>query len=127
MKNAYSIERALVATTPRHLVTQAGLPITSFRVAHSFTKPSHGNGVEQSHTNWFTITSFGTLAIEMMEKVSKGSRLDLTGLLLVRDWDNGDRSGTSVEMEVTEYSLIEPVITPSQTSTHNCNCEGCYL
>jgi single-strand DNA-binding protein len=123
MKNAYSIERALVATTPRHLITQAGLPITSFRVAHSFTKPSHDGTPEVSHTNWFTITSFGELATEMAQTISKGNRIDLTGLMYVRDWDNGERAGTSVEIEVTEYSLLEPV-SPTR-STHNCNCDGC--
>jgi single-stranded DNA-binding protein len=123
MKNTYSIERALVATTPRHLVTHAGLPITSFRVAHSFTKPSHDGGMEQSHTNWFTITSFGELATEMAEKVSKGNRIDLTGLMFVRDWDNGERAGTSVEIEVTEYAIRYPE--PPATRTHDCNCVDC--
>ena len=125
MKNAYTIERALVATTPRHLVTQEGLPITSFRVAHAISKPSHDGTTEQSHTNWFTVTSFGALAIEMASGVSKGNRIDLSGLLYIRDWDNGERSGTSIEIEVTEYSLPEP--TPAVTRTHDCNCNGCYL
>jgi hypothetical protein len=123
MKNAYTIERALVATTPRHLVTQAGLPITSFRVAHSISKPSHDGTTEQSHTNWFTITSFGDMAIKMASDVSKGNRIDLTGMLYVRDWDNGERAGTSVEMEITEYLLHEPV-SPAKR-THDCNCDGC--
>lgn len=122
MKNAYTIERALVATTPRHLVTQAGLPITSFRVAHSISKPSHSGGADESHTNWYTITSFGAMAIEMAEKIAKGNRVNLSGLILIRDWDNGERSGTSVELEVTEYSLVTPA-----NRTHDCNCEGCYL
>jgi single-strand DNA-binding protein len=119
-----TIHRALVATTPRHLITQAGLPITSFRVAHAISKPSHDGRQDQSHTNWFTITSFGELATEMAEKVSKGNRIDLTGLLLIRDWDNGERAGTSVEIEVSEYKLRYPE--PPATRTHDCNCEGCY-
>lgn len=121
MKNAYTIEQALVATTPRHIVTSEGLPITSFRVAHNVSTPSHNGGRDGSHTNWFTITSFGALAIEMAQAVSKGMRIDVTGLLLIRDWDNGERAGTSVEMEVTEYSLPQP-----RPRTHDCNCDGCY-
>jgi single-strand DNA-binding protein len=31
--------------------------------------------------------------------VSKGDRICTTGRLKVRDWDNGERTGTSVEIE----------------------------
>ncbi|CAB4628505.1 unannotated protein [freshwater metagenome] len=90
----------LVATTPRHLVTQEGLPITSFRLASSNrrydrTKKSWVDG----ETNWFTITSFRQLAINAAASVSKGDRVVVTGRLRVRDWDNGERTGTSVEID----------------------------
>jgi single-strand DNA-binding protein len=90
----------LVATTPRHLVTQEGLPITSFRLASSNrrydrTKKAWVDG----ETNWFTITSFRQLAINSATSISKGDRIVASGRLKVRDWDNGERSGTSVEIE----------------------------
>jgi single-strand DNA-binding protein len=90
----------LVATTPRHLVTQEGLPITSFRLAASNrrydrTKKAWVDG----ETNWFTITSFRQLAINSASSISKGDRVVATGRLKVRDWDNGERTGTSVEIE----------------------------
>jgi single-strand DNA-binding protein len=90
----------LVATSPRHLVTQEGLPITSFRLASSNrrydrTKKSWVDG----ETNWFTITSFRQLAINSASSISKGDRIVATGRLKVRDWDNGERTGTSVEIE----------------------------
>lgn len=90
----------LVATTPRHLVTQDGLPITSFRLASSYRKfdPAQGKWVD-GETNWYTITSFKQLAINTSGSVNKGDRIIVTGKLLVRDWDNGERSGTSVELE----------------------------
>ena len=91
----------LVATTPRHLVTQEGLPITSFRLAASKrrydrTKKTWVDG----ETNWFTITSFRQLAINSAASISKGDRIVATGRLKVRDWDNGERTGTTVEIEV---------------------------
>ena len=86
----------LVATTPRHLVTQDGLPITSFRLAESVERADGS-----STTNWFTITAFRQLAINIAGSVSKGDRVLATGLLQVRDWDNGERAGTSVEIEAT--------------------------
>jgi single-strand DNA-binding protein len=50
-------------------------------------------------TNWFTVTCFRQLAINTAASVSKGDRICTTGRLKVRDWDNGERTGTSVEIE----------------------------
>jgi single-strand DNA-binding protein len=90
----------LVATTPRHLVTQEGLPITSFRLASAKRRFDRTkNAWVDGETNWFTITSFRSLAINSASSISKGDRILATGKLKVRDWDNGERSGTSVEIE----------------------------
>ena len=90
----------LVATTPRHLVTQDGLPITSFRLASSHRKfDREQNKWVDGETNWFTVTVFRQLAINASTSISKGERILATGKLRVRDWDNGERAGTSVEIE----------------------------
>jgi single-strand DNA-binding protein len=90
----------LVATTPRHLVTQDGLEISSFRLASSVRKFDRTlNRWVDAETNWFTVTSFRTLAINVATSVSKGDRVIVSGKVRVRDWDNGERSGTSVEIE----------------------------
>lgn len=90
----------LVATTPRHLVTQDGLAITSFRLASSQRRfDRNQNKWIDGDTNWYTITAFKTLAVNSAQSVNKGDRIMLTGKLRVRDWDNGERAGTSVEIE----------------------------
>lgn len=90
----------LVATTPRHLVTQDGLPITSFRLAASHRRFDRtANKWVDGETNWFTVTAFRQLAINAAGSISKGERVLVTGKLRVRDWDNGERAGTSVEVE----------------------------
>ena len=90
----------LVATTPRHLVTQDGLPITSFRLAAAHRRfDRKENKWVDGETNWFTITAFRQLAINAAGSISKGERVLITGKLRVRDWDNGERAGTSVEVE----------------------------
>ena len=90
----------LVATTPRHLVTQDGLPITSFRMAASHRRFDRtANKWVDGETNWFTVTAFRQLAINSAGSISKGERILVTGKLRVRDWDNGERAGTSVEVE----------------------------
>lgn len=90
----------LIATTPRHVVTAEGLPITSFRLASSqrrFDKATE-KWVDAS-TNWYTITAFRQLAVNSVSSLSKGDRIVVTGRLRVRDWQNDDRTGTTVEVE----------------------------
>jgi single-strand DNA-binding protein len=90
----------LVATTPRHIITQDGLPITSFRLASSQRRFDRSNNKWiDGDTNWYTITSFRQLAINTATSISKGDRILLSGDLKVRDWDNGEKAGTSVEIE----------------------------
>lgn len=92
----------LVATTPRHLVTQDGLPITSFRLAASQRRYDKAqNKWIDGETNWYTITAFRQLAINIAQSVSKGDRISVAGRIRVRDWDNGERAGTSVEVEAS--------------------------
>ena len=92
----------LVATTPRHLVTQDGLPITSFRLAASQRRYDKAqNKWIDGETNWYTITAFRQLAMNIAQSVSKGDRISVAGRIRVRDWDNGERAGTSVEVEAS--------------------------
>lgn len=92
----------LVATTPRHLVTQEGLPITSFRLASAGRRFDRNlNKWVDTETNWYTITSFTQLAINAAGSINKGDRILVIGKLRIRDWDNGERAGTSVEIEAT--------------------------
>jgi len=128
--------QALVATSPRHLVTQEGLPITSFRIAAGTRKFDEVMGKEvEGDTNWYTVTAFKALAINSAQSVSKGDRVIITGSLKVRDWDNGERAGTSVEIQATSIghdmvwgiSNFERVaeVKFEQTAQHNCTCESC--
>jgi len=90
----------LVATTPRHITTSDGLAITSFRLASSQRRYDK---VQQrwidADTNWYTISAFRQLASNIATSVNKGDRVMLTGTIKIRDWENTDRSGTTVEIE----------------------------
>lgn len=90
----------LVATNPRHLTLSDGKPITSFRLASSqrrFDRASQ-RWVD-GDTNWYTVSSFRDLAINAAESIQKGDRVVVMGHLRIRDWENTDRSGTTVEIE----------------------------
>ena len=119
--------QGLVATTPRHILTQEGLPITSFRLAE------YDNNDPNATTNWFTITGFHELAINTASSVSKGDRVVVSGSLRIRDWDNGERSGTSAEVEAvsighdlcwgtSEFQRANPI---KEEAEHECSCDNC--
>ncbi len=90
----------LVATAPRHIVTSEGLTITSFRLAS--TQRRFDRSKERwidGDTNWYTITAFRQLAINSAGSVGKGDRIVVTGRLRIREWENGERSGTNIDVE----------------------------
>ena len=92
--------RGFVATTPNHLVTSEGLPITTFRLATTRRKFNRTTkSWENGDTNWFTVTAFRQLAINVAACVSKGDPVMVSGRLSVREWENEDRSGIVVEID----------------------------
>jgi len=90
----------LIATTPRHVVTAEGLPITSFRLASSQRRydKTAGKWIDAS-TNWYTVTAFRHLALNALASLDKGDRIIVSGRVCVRDWQSDDRTGTTVEIE----------------------------
>jgi single-strand DNA-binding protein len=90
----------LVATQPRHIVTSEGLPITSFRLASTQRRfdRSQARWID-GETNWYTITAFRQLAVHAAGSIEKGQRVVLSGRLRIRDWENGERTGTTVDIE----------------------------
>lgn len=90
----------LVATTPRHLTTSEGLSITSFRLASSQRRFDRAaQKWIDADTNWYTVSAFRHLAEHSAQSIQKGDRVIVTGRLRIRDWENTDRSGTTVEIE----------------------------
>lgn len=90
----------LVATPPKHVVAGEGsLPITSFRLASTQRRfDRNAQKWIDGETNWYTITSFRTLAEHVITSVDKGQRVLVVGRLRVRDWEKDDRSGTNIEI-----------------------------
>lgn len=90
----------LVATTPRLITTGDGLTISSFRLAS--TQRRFDKDTEKwidGETNWFTVTCFRQLATNVGRSINKGERVIVTGTLRIREWDNGEKVGTTVEVE----------------------------
>jgi single-strand DNA-binding protein len=90
----------IVATIPRHLVTSEGLPITSFRLASTQRRYDRAKGEwVDGDTNWYTITTFRQLAAHSAASIAKGERVVVTGKLRIREWQNGERTGTTIEID----------------------------
>ena len=112
----------LVATTPRYLLTVDDLPCLSFRLASTET--------ENGTTNWYTITAFGQLAKNIRDSIEKGHRVIVSGEINIRDWDNGERTGTSVELISSSvghdlnYGTTKFART-SLVAAHSCDCNKC--
>ena len=90
----------IVATTPRHLVTTEGLAITSFRLASAQRRFDRGQERWiDGDTNWYTITTFRQLALNAATSIKKGERVIVSGKLRIRDWANGEKTGTTIEID----------------------------
>ena len=90
----------LVASPPKHFVTGQGIPITSFRLASTQRRFDRSNQRWiDGDTNWYSISSFRQLAINCAGSINKGDRILLTGRLRIREWDNGEKAGTSIDID----------------------------
>ncbi|QNE34425.1 single-stranded DNA-binding protein [Leifsonia shinshuensis] len=92
--------RGTVATSPRHIVPEAGAPITSFRLVTNDRRRERRSGatVPDAPSNWFTVTAFDELAVSAAACIARGDPLLVSGRLCVRDWE-GEQLGVTVEIE----------------------------
>jgi len=90
----------LVATSPRHIVTSEGLTITSFRLASNQRRFDRGqNTWVDGDTNWYTVTAFRQLGTHVASSIEKGQRVIVIGRVRIRDWESGEKSGTTIEID----------------------------
>ena len=89
-----------VATPPNPVTAAGDLKITSFRIASNQRRFDRGRDRwVDGETNWYTVTAFRQLASNVANSVVKGDRVVVTGRLRIRDWENGEKSGTNVDVE----------------------------
>jgi len=80
--------------------TTTGVSVASFRIASNprrFDKATN-SWIEQE-TNFLTITAWSQLAENVALSVHKGQSLVVIGKLKVRQWQDGEKNGTSVEID----------------------------
>ncbi|WP_439694152.1 single-stranded DNA-binding protein [Curtobacterium sp. SP.BCo] len=90
----------IIATEPRHLVTDTGIAITSMRLASPSRRWDRATATwTNGATNWFTVTAFRSLAANVHKSLKKGDRVVVTGRVRIRTWERDGRGGTSVEID----------------------------
>jgi single-strand DNA-binding protein len=106
------------------------LAITSFRLASSQRRYDRvAQRWIDGDSNWYTVSAFRNLAQNAATSVSKGDRIILTGRVRIRDWENTDRSGTTVEIEADSvgHDLTWGTSVYTRTTTTVLTEEGQWL
>jgi len=107
------------ATTPEKK-TWNGTTITTFRVASKDRRFDRTSGVWiDGETNWYTVSVYRRLAEHAFESLHRRDRVILTGRLRVRNWDSGDKRGTSVDVDADAigHDLLFGTTTFAQDTT----------
>ncbi|WP_438352793.1 single-stranded DNA-binding protein [Microbacterium sp. CJ88] len=89
-----------IATVPELRHGPNGLSITTFRVASTERRfDRSANTWIDGQTNWYSVSTFRSLADHAYASLAKGDRVILTGRLRLRQWEAGDRKGLAVEID----------------------------
>ncbi|MGO2659470.1 single-stranded DNA-binding protein [Mycetocola reblochoni] len=90
----------IVATDPRHVVTQDGLAITSFRLAAQQRRYDRERSRWVSgETHWYSVSAFRRLALNCEQSLNKGDRIVVAGRLRFRQWQSDAGGGTNAEID----------------------------
>lgn len=90
----------VIGTDPEHKHIGAGeLNVTNFRVATTRRRRTEDGKWEDQHTNWYSVTCFRNLAVNVKTSLSKGQRVIVQGRLQIREFQRDDESfGRTVEI-----------------------------
>jgi len=90
----------LVGTEPRSMITGSGVTITSFRLASTLRKfDKLKNEWVDDITNWYSVSTYRALATNVAASIKKGERVVVIGRLRLRQWDNGQKTGMSADID----------------------------
>ena len=90
----------VVATIPKVITLAGGVALTSFRLASNQRRyDRNASKWVDGDTNWYTVSAFRQLGTNAGASIHKGERVIVSGRMRIRDWSNGDRTGTSIDVE----------------------------
>lgn len=89
---------------PQMNYTSEGKAVCQFSVAT--TEKRSSNGETKEETTWFQASCWGKLAEVAGKYLTKGKQVYLEGRLRTREWSKDGKSGTSLEVSVSELQLL---------------------
>lgn len=89
----------IVGTEPTE-ANVSNTKICNFRLASGLRRFDKQSGTWTDYgTNWYSVASYRYLADNTLKSLHKGDHVIVTGRLRVRDWANGDKKGTAVDID----------------------------
>jgi single-strand DNA-binding protein len=91
---------------PEMRYTPSGRPVTTFSIATSRSWNT-SDGERKTHTEWFNVVAWGSLAEICNQYLNKGQQVYIEGRFQTRRWDdeNGNRR-TAVEVVAKEMIML---------------------
>src|SRR6476661_638079 len=100
MNESYVTVSGNVVGDPVVRTTRASVPFVTFRVASTVRRVDTKTGEYiDGGTNYVNVTAFRSLGINLANSLHKGDPVIVYGRLRINQWVNGERSGTSVEID----------------------------
>lgn len=92
---------------PETRFTQAGAPVTNFRVATSEQWTDKQSGQRQERTEWHSIVCFGKLAEISGEYLRKGSKVYVEGSLRTSSWESDGQTRYKTEIICNDMQMLD--------------------
>ncbi|MBW8171765.1 single-stranded DNA-binding protein [Ornithinimicrobium sp. Arc0846-15] len=80
---------------------ETGTPFTVFGVAQNRVKRDAKGDIVPVGTNFYEVIAFRALGQNVLDSIAKGDPVVVRGRLRVHDWENGERKGTTVQIDAT--------------------------
>jgi single-strand DNA-binding protein len=100
MNETYVTISGNVVGDPVVRMTRANVPFVTFRVASNVRRVDFKTGEYiDAGTNFVNVTAFRALGVNLANSLKKGEPVIVYGRMRINQWVNGDKSGTTVEIE----------------------------
>jgi single-strand DNA-binding protein len=100
MNETYVTVSGNVVGDPVVRATSANVPFVTFRVASNVRRLNFKTGeYADAGTNFVNVTAFRALGVNLANSLVKGQPVLVHGRMRINQWVNGEKSGTTVEIE----------------------------
>ena len=100
MNETYVTVSGNVVGDPVARLTKAEVPFVTFRVASNVRRVNFKTGEYiDAGTNFVNVTAFRALGVNLANSLKKGEPVIVYGRMRINQWVNGEKSGTTVEID----------------------------